>query len=287
MRSARVPLLARLALLVCALAAFVGPGVFAGSAVAEEATTAPTKEVPTGEEAINEPVAPVKEAIEKSVTPEATTSPQTTPSSSGESSSSSTATPTAPTKTTTEPPRTGSSSTSSAGHGGGGDVHRAGGLVGATPDTTETGSQEVSGVHASSSETESTAPSEAAETAVPTTSEPREPSGEPERRAQATNATPAPSPSPAAKLSDAQAVDHHQATHPDPAPSPITTVGHVLSRPFVAPTSSSGLLVALCFFFVAVAIAAVFWFELGGGTEVSYWSRTRLAGLLDLARRRR
>jgi hypothetical protein len=62
----------------------------------------------------------------------------------------------------------------------------------------------------------------------------------------------------------------------------LTTVGHVLSRPFSEPTSPSAILIDLAILLGAAAMVTVVWLEVGGGV-----SRWRLGELLDLARRGR
>jgi hypothetical protein len=299
-----MPLVLRLLALVCALAALSVPGVVAATAAGEVVTT-PTEENPPGGEATSKPVVPpVKEVSEKAATPkregsgaeEPTAAPQTTAPTSpsapttGESSgSSSTPTATAPTKVSTGTTQTSSSSTRSGGsHEGGTDVHHATGLGGATPNATGTDHQSTQGggdevatepTYVGASEvagvaTTSTKVGEAESPADP------QPQAGPATRASA-------DPPVAAKLDNAQAVEHAPVAKPDPSPSPLRTVGHALSRPFEEPTSTSALFAYLCLLLGALAIGLVFWFEIGGSPERAYWYRRKLTDMLGWGRRGR
>jgi hypothetical protein len=113
-----------------------------------------------------------------------------------------------------------------------------------------------------------------------TSTEASESAGSSEHVRQATDTAPEKAdPPPAAKLDDAQAVEQaspKQPTHPELS---LTKVGHVLTKPFTAPTSSSALLLDLSVLFIVLSIAATFWLELGGVSDVTYWGR-RLGDLL-------
>jgi hypothetical protein len=298
MGSPRMPLLLRLLALACALAALAVPAV----AAAGEVTTTPTEEIPLGE-ATSEPVVPpVKEVSEKAAIPKhegsgeepvpapQATAPTSTPTTTtGESSgSSSTPAATTPAKVPAGTTQASSSSTHSGGHEGSPGVQhvatsQAGTLpspTGTAPPSTEsggevaaepssTGASEVAGVATTSAEAAraeaSTAPQPKAATVTPATADP-----------------PA-----AAKLDEAQAVEHSPAAKPAPSRSPLQTVGHALSRPFEEPTSTSALVAYLCLLLGALIIGVGFWFEIGGSPERAYWYRRKLIDTLGLGRRGR
>lgn len=298
MGSIRTPIVVRLLILACAIAAIAGPAAFAASALAEEGTTTtPSGETPTGGETVIEPVLPpVKETVETVTTPkkeataptEPTTAPQTTaPSGSstatgGGSSGSSSPTATAPVKISAGPTQT---STPTHGGGGGGQgVHHASDLTGTTGGQTGASHSTAAGHQAGSSAVLGvTATSEAEESTGAAATEARELEGSSGRRDPVTVPThQAAKPHVPSQVGDARPVEVDPKPAPDAASAALTTVGHVLSRPFKAPTSSSALLVDLCILFGVSVLGLAVWLELGGG-----WDRQRVADLVDMARRGR
>lgn len=295
MGSNKTPLVHRLLLLACALAAIAVPGVFAASAIAEESTTTPT-EPSAGSEPVTESVAPpAKETVETVTAPkkeatvpaEPTTSPQTTTgsessaASGGGSSGSSSSAATAPVKISAGPTQSSTPKTQGGGSGSGA-VHHASDLAGASGGSTGTspstagggghGASEVLGIAATSEP-------EASKAAEPT--ERGASVGLSGRRGQGPVATHEDArPHVATQLGDARAVE--VAPKPAPSSSPLTTVGHVLSRPFSEPTSSSAILIDLAILLGIGAMGVAVWLEMGGGLD-----RQRLVDLLDMARRGR
>jgi hypothetical protein len=298
MESTRNRIVVRLLILACAIAAIAG--AFAASALAEEGTTTtPSGETPTGGEAVTEPVLPpVKETVEAVTTPkkeataptEPTTAPQTAaPSGSstatgGGSSGSSSPTATAPVKISAGPTQTSTPTHGGGGGGGGQGVHHASDLTGTTASSSGASHSSAGGPsHGSSAVLGASATSAAEESTAADSTEASEPEATSGHRSQGTVAThPAAKPHVVTQVGDARAVEVDPKPASDPASAALTTVGHVLSRPFKAPTSSSALLIDLCILFGVGVLGLAIWLELGGG-----WDRRRLADLVYMARRGR
>jgi hypothetical protein len=284
-------LVLRLLVFACALAAMTASGIFAAVAIGEEVTTPPAEETPTGE-AVSEPVRPpVKETVETVTTPKkeppataeptptTTTSTSETPAGSGGSSGSSATSP-APVKIAPGPTQTSTPKTHSGGEGGS-SVHHGSGLAGAATDSNGTAHTAAGGQsHGASEVLGTSATSEPESSATPRSAEGTEPAGSTEPQAHGEAAHQNGGRPAVAKLGDSQPVE---VAPKAPAPSsPLTTVGHVLSRPFSEPTSPSAILIDLAILLGGAALLTVVWLEVGGGV-----SRWRLGELLDLARRGR